>query len=395
MRFINNELVYEVSKHAITYPTPININYLWGFGSISGFVLVLQVISGLLLATRYSPEITEDLAYESLDRIMRDVSNGWLLRYLHSGGASMFFIVVYIHMARALYFKSYRKIILWYSGVVIFLLMIITAFLGYVLPWGNMSLWGATVITNLLGSIPSIGSHLVLWIWGGFSVSDPTLKRFFILHFLLPMIIIALSIIHILLLHNSGGSTNPLGICSKVDNVRFYPKFIIKDLFGFILVIGLLSLFTVFWYPNALGDPDNYIKANPLVTPTNIVPEWYFLPFYAILRAIPNKLGGVICMGLSIAILFLLPWIVDFKCFSSKLCKVSQFFFWVFITDVILLTSLGSCPVEEPYILVSQFATVLYFMYFLVFLPLINFLEKKAVFFGYWDCVKLWQKSSY
>jgi len=277
MRFINLSLVSIASKHGIVYPTPSNLNYFWGFGSISGFLLVWQVLSGVLLAVHYSPEVS--LAFDSIEHIMRDVSNGWLIRYCHSGGASMFFIIVYIHIGRALYFRSYRKVALWCSGIVLFLLMMATAFLGYVLPWGQMSLWGATVITNILGAFPIVGDYIVSWLWGGFSVDNPTLKRFFVIHFLLPLVLIAMSIVHLALLHSSG-STNPLGICAKMDSVRFYPKFIIKDVLGFFGIVGMLSLFTVFLYPNALGHPDNYIKADPLVTPAHIVPEWYDLEVY-------------------------------------------------------------------------------------------------------------------
>jgi len=274
MRLINNSLISVAIQHGITYPTPSNLNYFWGFGSISGFLLIWQVLSGILLAFHYSPEIL--LAFSSIEHIMRDVSNGWLIRYCHCSGASMFFIIVYIHIARALYFRSYRKTFLWFSGIILFLIMMATAFLGYVLPWGQMSLWGATVITNLFGALPWIGKSLVIWLWGGFSVDNPTLKRFFILHFLLPLLLIVLSIIHLILLHLDG-STNPLGIYNKMDIVRFYPKYIIKDIFGFFSIIGLLSILFVFFYPNALGHPDNYIRADALVTPKHIVPEWYFL----------------------------------------------------------------------------------------------------------------------
>lgn len=262
-----------------------------------------------------------------------------------------------------------------------------TAFLGYVLPWGQMSLWGATVISNLFGSIPIIGSYIVIWLWGGFSVSDPTLKRFFILHFLLPLVLIALSGVHILLLHQNG-SNNPFGCCSKIDNIRFYPKFISKDIFGFFLIVGLLSLITVFWFPNWLGDPDNYIKANPLVTPVKIVPEWYFLIFYAILRAIPNKLGGVIAMFLAIKILFWLPFFGNFKCNSPKMVELTQLLFWCFIINVILLVFLGACVVEQPYIIISQISSIFYFSYFLFIIPLLNTIELKAKKFWFWGCVK-------
>lgn len=386
MRFINTEILSQGSKHGIVYPTPSNINYFWGLGSISGFLLVWQVLSGVLLSMHYTPEIS--LAFNSLESIMRDIPNGWLIRYCHSGGASMFFIAVYIHIGRALYFKSYRKVILWYSGLVIFLIMMATAFLGYVLPWGQMSLWGATVITNLFGSIPVIGSSIVLWLWGGFSVSEPTLKRFFVLHFILPMVLLALSISHILLLHQDG-STNPFGFCGKMDNIRFYPKFIAKDIFGFFLVVGSLSLITVFWFPNLLGDPDNYIRADALVTPTKILPEWYFLVFYAILRAIPDKLGGVIAMFFAIKILFWLPIIGDFKAYSPRMVELFAISFWCFVANVILLLYLGSCVVEQPYIIISQISTVLYFSYFLIVIPVLSIIEKKAMKICYYDCVKL------
>ena len=376
MRFINRELINIISSHGIIYPTPSNLNYFWGFGSLSFFLLAWQILSGILLAMHYSPEIS--LAFNSIEHIMRDVNNGWLIRYCHCSGASMFFIIVYIHIARALYFRSYRKIALWYSGIVIFLLMMATAFLGYVLPWGQMSLWGATVITNLFGAFPIVGKYIVSWLWGGFSVDNPTLKRFFVLHFLLPLVLLALGLLHLILLH-SKGSTNPLGICGKMDSVRLYPQFIVKDFFGFFAIIGFLSLFTVFYYPNALGHPDNYIRADALVTPKHIVPEWYFLPFYAILRAIPNKLGGVVAMFSSILILFLLPFLGRFKSKSSKFVQVMQFFFWCFIMDVLLLGLLGSCVVEQPYVIISQFASIFYFSYFFLILPSLEYIERKVV----------------
>ena len=376
MRLINSNLLSIGSRHGISYPTPSNLNYFWGFGSISGFLLVWQVLSGVLLAMHYSPEIS--LAFNSLEHIMRDVSAGWLIRYCHSGGASMFFIIVYIHIGRALYFRSYRKIALWYSGIVIFLLMMATAFLGYTLPWGQMSLWGATVITNILGAFPIIGKYIVSWLWGGFSVDNPTLKRFFVLHFLLPLVLLGVSLLHLALLHVSG-STNPLGVCTKINYVRFYPKFIVKDIFGFLTIIGLLSLFTVFLYPNALGHPDNYIRADALVTPKHIVPEWYFLPFYAILRAIPDKFGGVLAMFRSILILFLLPLLGRFKAKSSKFTTISQFFFWLFIGNILLLGWLGACLVEEPYVIISQLSTIFYFSYFFLILPFLTYLEQKYI----------------
>jgi quinol-cytochrome oxidoreductase complex cytochrome b subunit len=374
MRFINLDTVSIISKHGIAYPTPSNLNYFWGFGSISGFLLVWQVLSGVLLAIHYSPEVT--LAFNSLEHIMRDVYGGWLIRYCHSGGASMFFIVVYTHIGRALYFRSYKKIVLWYSGIVMFLLMMAISFLGYVLPWGQMSLWGATVITNILGAFPIVGKYVVNWLWGGFSVDNPTLKRFFVLHFLLPLVLVTITVLHLALLHISG-STNPLGICARMDSVRFYPKFIVKDILGFLGIIGFLSLMTVFMNPNVLGHPDNYIGANSLVTPKHIVPEWYFLPFYAILRAIPDKFGGVVAMFGSILILFLLPLTGRFKSKSSRFLGLVQCFFWLFVADVLLLGWLGACVVEQPYVIISQSATFFYFSYFFLFLPVLGYFEEK------------------
>ena len=374
MRFINLDTVSIASKHGIACPTPSNLNYFWGFGSIAGFLLVWQILSGVLLAMHYSPEVS--LSFNSLEHIMRDVSCGWLIRYCHSGGASMFFMIVYIHIGRAFYFRSYRKIALWYSGIVMFLLMMAISFLGYVLPWGQMSLWGATVITNILGAFPIVGKYIVSWLWGGFSVDNPTLKRFFVLHFLLPLVLVTITVLHLAILHISG-STNPLGICANMDSVRFYPKFLIKDILGFLTVIGSLSLATVFMNPNFLGHPDNYIKADALVTPKHIVPEWYFLPFYAILRAIPDKFGGVVAMFGSILILFLLPLVGRFKSKSSKFLGIIQVFFWLFVADTLLLGWLGACVVEQPYVIVSQLATLFYFSYFFIFLPLLSFIELK------------------
>ena len=373
VRLINDKILSILVSHIIFYPTPSNLNYFWGFGSISGFLLVWQTISGIFLAVHYSPEVS--LAILSVEHILRDVNNGWVIRYAHSGGASMFFIFVYIHIARNLYFRSYRKVALWFSGLVIFLIMMGTAFMGYVLPWGQMSLWGATVITNLFGAFPIIGSDIVIWLWGGFSVDNPTLKRFFVIHFILPFILIALSVLHLTLLHETG-STNPLGSCSKLDMVTFYPYFLIKDIFGFFLFVGFLIWFTVFEFPNVLGHPDNYIKADVLVTPKHIVPEWYFLPFYAILRSIPNKLGGVVAMFFAILVLFLLPFLGRFNSKSSKFLKLSQFLFWCFICNFIFLGYLGSCLVEAPFVLLGQLSTVFYFLYLLVLIPFLSFFEK-------------------
>ena len=362
-------------NHGVTYPTPSNLNYFWGFGSISGILLVSQIVSGIFLAMHYSPEI--HLAFNSIEHIMRDVTNGWLIRYCHTNGASLFFIFVYIHIARGLYFKSYRKKVLWCSGLVIFLLMMASAFLGYVLPWGQMSLWGATVITNLFSALPIIGESIVTWLWGGFSVDNPTLKRFFVLHFLLPLVLLAITLLHLILLHEKG-STNPLGVCSKLDIVRFYPYFVIKDIFGFLAIVSPLFIFTVFGYPNLLGHADNYIVANSLVTPKHIVPEWYFLPFYAILRSIPDKLAGVLAMFFAILILFLLPVVGQFKINSNKVCKIHQIFFWLFVFNFIFLGFIGARVVEEPYILAGRVSTSIYFLYFLVVIPMLCKLETKV-----------------
>ena len=347
-------------NHLISYPTPANLNYFWGFGSLAGICLAVQIITGICLAMHYTPHIS--LAFNSVEHIMRDVNYGWLLRYIHANGASVFFIVVYIHIARGFYFKSYKNAPLWNSGVIIFLLMMAAAFMGYVLPWGQMSFWGATVITNLFSAIPFIGESIALWLWGGFSVDNATLNRFFSLHYLLPFLILGLVITHLALLHTKG-SSNPLLGTSAIDYVTFYPYLYLKDLLGLLLMILGLS-YLVFFEPNALGHPDNYIKANPLVTPLHIVPEWYFLPFYAILRSIPNKLAGVLAMGLAIAALLALPLIKETN-LIIKYNLIEKRLFWLFIFDVILLGFLGGAVAEQPFILVSQIATFFYF--FLLF----------------------------
>jgi len=315
-----------IDSHIIDYPTPVNLNYMWSFGSTAGICLVIQIITGIFLAMHYTPHIT--FAFGSVEHIMRDVNNGWLLRYLHANGASMFFIVVYCHIFRGLYFGSYiyPRGKLWASGVIIFLLMMATAFMGYVLPWGQMSFWGATVITNLFSAIPFIGSSIVEWLWGGFSVDNATLNRFFSLHYLMPFVIAGLVLIHLSLLHKDG-SNNPLGVNKNIDTIPFYPYFYVKDLFAFLILIFFFSFF-VFFYPNVLGHSDNYIPANPLVTPPHIVPEWYFLPFYAILRSIPDKLGGVVAMISAILTLLLLPVINTSEIRSSKF---RPFFWYLFL----------------------------------------------------------------
>ena len=361
-----------VNMHLIDYPTPININYFWGFGFLAAMCLLVQIISGILLSMHYSCHI--NLAFNSIEHIMRDVNNGWILRYIHSNGASIFFIIIYIHIGRGLYFKSYRNINLWLTGIIIFGLMMATAFMGYVLVWGQMSFWGATVITNLASAIPIVGNNIARWLWGGFSIDNATLNRFFSLHFLLPFIIAGLAIIHILVLHING-STNPLGIISKSDKISLYPYFVLKDIFGLFLYLISLFIIYTFFEPNLLGHPDNYIRANSLVTPTHIVPEWYFLIFYAILRSIPDKQGGVLFMVLSIIILAIIPFLSNIKLRSPKFDIIFQIFFWFFIVNSLLLGWLGCQIVEQPYIQLGQISTIFYFSYFLIIIPFIIKLE--------------------
>nr|AYR06625.1 cytochrome b [Renouxia sp.] len=374
MRLIKQPPIISVfNNHLIDYPTPINIHYAWNFGFLSSMFLIIQIITGIFLAMHYTPHV--NLAFASLEHVMRDVNYGWLLRYIHANGASMFFIVVYMHIFRGLYFGSYTypRHITWVIGVIILLLMIITAFIGYVLPWGQMSLWAATVITNLVSAIPIIGNSLVSWLWGGFSVDNATLNRFFSLHYLLPFIIAALSLIHLAALHQYG-SGNPLGIDSNVDKIVMYPYFIIKDFLGMIVFVLFFSVF-IYFYPNLLGHPDNYIEANPMVTPAHIVPEWYFLPFYAILRSIPHKLGGVIIMVFAILVLALLPWIYSSEIKSSRFRPIYRFFYWTIVSCCLILGWIGGMPVEEPYILIGQLASFYYFFYFLIILSSLGKIE--------------------
>jgi len=356
-----------LNQHIIDYPTPSNINFCWGFGSIAGFCLIIQIISGVLLAMHYTPHVL--LAFNSVEHIFRDVNFGWLLRYLHANGASIFFIIVYLHISRGLYFKSYQHELLWISGVIIYILMTATAFMGYVLVWGQMSFWGATVITSLASAIPFIGDNIAQWLWGGFSIDNATLNRFFSLHFVLPFVIAGLSLAHIALLHEKG-STNPLGVNSNIDKISFYPYFYVKDLFWFSSFFCVLFCFFLFFEPNLLGHPDNYLRANAVVTPAHIVPEWYFLLLYAILRSIPNKAGGVLALASALFILFLLPSQSQLKIRSPKFDIFFQLFYWLFIVNAILLCWLGSQVVEQPYIFAGQVSTIFYFTYFLVILPL-------------------------
>ncbi len=363
-----------IDSHIIDYPTPINLNYLWSFGSAAGIVLVIQILTGVFLAMHYTPNV--ELAFKSVEHIMRDVNNGWLLRYIHANGASMFFIVVYCHIFRGLYYGSYMypRARLWMSGVIIFLLMMATAFMGYVLPWGQMSFWGATVITNLFSAIPVIGGSIVEWLWGGFSVNNATLNRFLSLHYLMPFLIAGLTLLHLSLLHKDG-SNNPLGINTNIETISFYPYFYVKDLFAFFILVFVFSGF-VFFMPNTLGHPDNYILANPLVTPAHIVPEWYFLPFYAILRSIPNKLGGVVAMVGAILILLLLPFINTSLIRSSKFRPIFGLVYWFLFADFVLLGWIGQKPVEEPYTYVGLFLTIFYFVMFLILVPVIGLVER-------------------
>jgi ubiquinol-cytochrome c reductase cytochrome b subunit len=366
-----------VDNHLIDYPTPINITWAWSFGLLASICLGIQLITGIFLAMHYTPHV--DLAFASVEHIMRDVNNGWLIRYIHANGASMFFIIVYSHMFRGLYYGSYMhpRQHLWCSGVLIFLLMMGTAFMGYVLPWGQMSFWGATVITNLVSAIPVAGPSIVEWLWGGFSVDNATLNRFFSIHYLLPFAITGLVIVHIALLHKDG-SNNPLGIDSSTDKIPFYPYCYVKDLFNALLFVVFFSVF-LFFYPNLLGHPDNYIPANPMVTPAHIVPEWYFLPFYAILRSIPDKLGGVIAMFGAIVVLFLIPFINQSEVRSSTFRPIYRKLFWFLFADFLILGWIGQKVVESPYVEVGQLATVLYFLFFCVLLPGLGVLESSMI----------------
>ena len=373
LSFLKQPLLAAVNDHLIDYPTPSNLSYWWGFGSTAGICLILQILTGIFLAMHYTPHI--DLAFLSVEHIMRDVEGGWFLRYMHANGASMFFIVVYLHLLRGLYYGSYTspRELVWIVGVVILLLMILTAFIGYVLPWGQMSFWGATVITSLASAIPVVGTDITHWLWGGFSVDNATLNRFFSLHYLLPFIIAGASLVHIVALHQYG-SNNPLGCSSTVDKIPFYPYLLLKDLVGWVVFAIFFSWF-IYFAPNALGHPDNYIPANPMSTPAHIVPEWYFLPVYAILRSIPNKLGGVLAIGLVFVSLLVLPFIHTSPIRSSSFRPLHRKLFWLLVADCLLLGWIGCQPVEDPYVLIGQLASVYFFVYFLVFMPLLGKFE--------------------
>ena len=385
MRILKSHpLLKLVNSYLIDASQPSNISYLWNFGSLLLICLVIQIITGVTLAMHYTPNVLE--AFNSIEHIMRDVNNGWLVRYLHSNTASAFFFLVYLHIGRGMYYGSYRapRTLVWVIGTVIFILMIITAFLGYVLPYGQMSLWGATVITNLVSAVPWIGQDIVEFLWGGFSVNNATLNRFFALHFVLPFVLVALVLMHLIVLHDTAGSSNPLGVSGNYDRITFAPYFLFKDLITIFIFIFVLSLF-VFFMPNYLGDSENYIMANPMQTPPAIVPEWYLLPFYAILRSIPNKLLGVIAMLMAILIILILP-ITDLgrsKGFQFR--PLSKFMFWVFVVNFLILMKLGACHVESPFIEFGQISTALYFSHFLIIVPMISLIENTLLDLSFRD----------
>lgn len=373
MRFKN--IIINVLHHSgISYPVPSNITYWWNFGVLALLCLVIQLLTGIFLAMHYVANA--DLAFASVEHIMRDINNGWLLRYMHANGASMFFLVVYVHLFRNLYYGSYSapRQILWCTGVIILLIMILTAFMGYVLPWGQMSFWAATVITNLVSAVPYVGTDILNWLWGGYAVDNATLNRFFSFHYLLPFVLTGLVGCHIVYLHENG-SNNALGIIFNNDKIPFTPYFTIKDIYGIVLFFIFFSYF-IFFDPVYLGHPDNFIAANPLVTPNHIVPEWYFLPFYAILRSVPDKLIGVLLLLASILVLLLFPFITKQNIVSGYLRPLYQKFFWLFFFNCILLGWIGGKAIEEPYYLLGQLFTIYYFSYFLIIIPFLSFLEK-------------------
>nr|QZZ18213.1 cytochrome b [Burara oedipodea] len=366
-KIINNSL--------IDLPSPSNISAWWNFGSLLALCLIIQIITGLFLTMYYTANI--ELAFYSVNYICRNVNYGWLIRTLHANGASFFFICIYLHIGRGIYYESFNLKYTWMVGVLILFLLMATAFMGYVLPWGQMSFWGATVITNLLSAIPYLGTMLVQWIWGGFAVDNATLTRFYSFHFLFPFIILMLTMIHLLFLHQTG-SNNPLGINSNLDKIPFHPFFTFKDLIGFIILLFILTMLTL-TNPYLLGDPDNFLPANPLVTPIHIQPEWYFLFAYAILRSIPNKLGGVIALVLSILILIILPFTFNKKIQGIQFYPINQLLFWMMVSTVILLTWIGARPVEDPYVITGQILTLVYFSYFIIN-PMLNKIWDKMIF---------------
>ena len=366
-----------LAHHINDYPTPKNLNYWWTFGGILTFFLIIQIITGLVLAMHYVAHA--DLAFGSVEHIMRDVNYGWLIRYLHANGSSMFFLAVYIHIFRALFYGSYKapREMIWIIGMFIYLLMMATAFMGYVLPWGQMSFWAATVITNLFSAIPLVGESITSWLWGGYAVGSPTLTRFYSLHYLMRFLIFGLVILHIWALHIPGNN-NPVGIDIKQpskETVPFHPYIVIKDFYALLIFLIIFSGF-VFFVPNVLGHPDNYIEANPMVTPSHIVPEWYLLPFYAILRSVPDKLGGVVVMFAAVFILMFLPWLDTSKVRSAVFRPLYKVFFWILVIDVIVLGYIGANPPEGMYLIIGRIATIYYFVHFILIMPLLGFKEK-------------------
>nr|AFX69336.1 cytochrome b [Pseudoxiphophorus bimaculatus] len=367
LKIANNALV--------DLPAPVNISAWWNFGSLLGLCLIAQILTGLFLAMHYTSDIS--MAFSSVAHICRDVNYGWLIRNMHANGASFFFICIYLHIGRGLYYGSYLYKETWNTGVILLLLVMMTAFVGYVLPWGQMSFWGATVITNLLSAVPYMGDTLVQWIWGGFSVDNATLTRFFAFHFLFPFIVAAATLVHLVFLHETG-SNNPIGLNSNTDKISFHPYFSYKDLLGFIFLLAMLVILSLF-SPNLLGDPENFTPANPLVTPPHIKPEWYFLFAYAILRSIPNKLGGVLALLASILVLMVVPFLHTSKQRSLTFRPLTQFLFWLLIADVLILTWIGGMPVEHPFIIIGQIASLLYFSLFLFFSPFAAWIENKIL----------------
>jgi ubiquinol-cytochrome c reductase cytochrome b subunit len=379
MRILKSHPILKlVNSYVIDSPQPSNLSYLWNFGSLLALSLIIQIITGITLAMHYTPNVLE--AFDSVEHIMRDVNNGWLIRYMHSNTASAFFFLVYLHIGRGIYYGSYKapRTLVWAIGTVILILMMATGFLGYVLPYGQMSLWGATVITNLMSAIPWIGQDIVEFIWGGFSVNNATLNRFFALHYLLPFILAALALMHLITLHDNVGSGNPLGMSGNTDRLPFSPYFIFKDLITIFIYIFVLSIF-IFFIPNALGDSENYVMANPMQTPPSIVPEWYLLPFYAILRSIPNKLLGVIAMFSALLILLIMPFTDMSKFRGIQFKPFSKIAFYVFVANFLILMQLGAKHVESPFIEFGQISTILYFSYFLIIMPAVTYLENSLV----------------